>query len=159
MTADGVATSAIMETLQTTCPAITRWRQRFVEQGVEGLCKDASRPGRKPRIGEEQVREVVERTLYSTPVHGTHWSTRTMVSATGLSKGDDPAHLADPRTPAAWDRDLQLAAGRRSLGAGPKPANARFQVGEGSDRAAQAAQQPHGGNGIEQHRFRERKGA
>jgi transposase len=53
---------------------------------VDGLRKDATRPGRKPRIGEGQVREVIERTLHSTPLNGTHWSTRTMAAATGLSK-------------------------------------------------------------------------
>jgi transposase len=86
LTADGVPTSEIMERLKTTCPTITRWRQRYTEKGVEGLCKDATRPGRKPRIDDEQVREVIERTLHSTPVNGTHWSTRTMAAATGLSK-------------------------------------------------------------------------
>jgi transposase len=86
LTADGVPTSDIMEQLKTTCPTITRWRQRYAEKGVEGLCKDATRPGRKPRINEEQVREVIERTLHSTPINGTHWSTRTMAAATGLSK-------------------------------------------------------------------------
>lgn len=86
LSADGVPTKAIMQQLETTCPTISRWRERFVEQGVDGLRKDATRPGRKPRISEEQVREVIERTLHSTPVNGTHWSTRTMAAATGLSK-------------------------------------------------------------------------
>jgi transposase len=86
LTADGVPTSEIMKRLKTTYPTITRWRQRYSERGVEGLCKDATRPGRKPRIDGEQVREVIERTLHSTPVSGTHWSTRTMAAATGLSK-------------------------------------------------------------------------
>lgn len=86
LTAAGVPTSEIMGRLKTTCPTITRWRSRYAEQGVEGLCKDATRPGRKPRINDEQVREVIERTLHSTPVNGTHWSTRTMAAATGLSK-------------------------------------------------------------------------
>jgi transposase len=86
LTADSVPTSEIMQQLQTTCPTITRWRQRYAKKGVDGLCKDATRPGRKPRITDELVREVIERTLHSTPVNGTHWSTRTMAAATGLSK-------------------------------------------------------------------------
>ncbi len=84
--ADGVATGEIMERLQTTCPTITRWRRRYAERGVVGLRKDATRPGRKPCISAERVGEVIERTLHSTPVNGTHWSTRTMAAATGLSK-------------------------------------------------------------------------
>src|SRR6266545_2963640 len=85
LSAEGVATSKIMEQLQTTCPTITRWRQRYAEKGVEGLCKDATRPGRKRRISDGQVGEVIERTLHSTPVNATHWSVRTMAKATALS--------------------------------------------------------------------------
>jgi transposase len=86
LSADLVPTSEIMARLHTTYPTITRWRRRYAERGVAGLCKDAARPGRKPRISAEQVREVVERTLHSTPLNGTHWSTRKMAAATGLSK-------------------------------------------------------------------------
>jgi transposase len=86
LTADGTPTSEIVGQLKTTYPTISRWRRRYVQKGVDGLRKDATRPGRKPRIGEGQVREVIERTLHSTPLNGTHWSTRTMAAATGLSK-------------------------------------------------------------------------
>lgn len=86
LTADGVATGEIMERLRTTCPTITRWRRRFDEQGVAGLCKDATRPGRKPSISAEQVADVIHRTLHSTPLNATQWSTRTMAAVTGLSK-------------------------------------------------------------------------
>ncbi len=86
LSADGVPTSEIVERLQTTYPTITRWRRRYAEKGVPGLLKDASRPGRRARISADQVREVIERTLHSKPAKGTHWSTRTMAAASGLSK-------------------------------------------------------------------------
>lgn len=86
LSADGVPTSEIMAQVRTTCPTITRWRERYTDKGVEGLCRDATRPGRKPRISPEQVREVIERTLQTTPPQRTHWSTRTMAAASGLSK-------------------------------------------------------------------------
>lgn len=86
LSAAGAPTSEIVKQLETTYPTITRWRQRYAEEGVDGLRKDATRPGRTPRITSEQVREVIERTLHSTPANGTHWSTRTMAAATGLSK-------------------------------------------------------------------------
>jgi len=86
LTADGVPTARIVRDVEASYPTITRWRKRYREQGVEGLRKDAPRPGRKPRISEEQVRNVVERTLHSTPVNATHWSTRTMAAVSGLSK-------------------------------------------------------------------------
>jgi transposase len=86
LSADGVPTGEIMARLGTTTPTISRWRERYRLLGVPGIVVDRTRPGRKPRISEEQVREVVERTLGSTPVNATHWSTRTMAQATGLSK-------------------------------------------------------------------------
>ncbi len=86
LSASGVPTSEIVEQLGTTYPTITRWRQRYEDKGLAGLLKDASRPGRKPRISEAQVEDVIERTLHSTPTNRTHWSTRTMAVATGLSK-------------------------------------------------------------------------
>lgn len=84
--AAGVPTKAIVDQLKTTHPTVSRWRRRYEEQGVPGLCKDAPRRGRKPRISEAEVAEVITRTLHSTPINATQWSTRTMAAATGLSK-------------------------------------------------------------------------
>jgi transposase len=65
---------------------VSRWRQRFLLTGTEGLKKDAPRPGRKPRISLKQVKAIVRRTLEEQPVAATHWSTRTMAKATGVSE-------------------------------------------------------------------------
>jgi transposase len=83
--ADGIATSRIMSQLGTTNPTITRWRNRYETAGIPGLLKDRSRPGRKKRIEDAKVREVVERTLQEKPLHATHWSTRSMADIIGLS--------------------------------------------------------------------------
>lgn len=85
LSADGTATGQIMRQLSTSNPTITRWRDRYETDGISGLLKDRSRPGRKKRIEETRVNEVVERTLREKPLHATHWSTRTMASAVGLS--------------------------------------------------------------------------
>ena len=53
--------------------------------GIPGLLKDRSRPGRKRRIEEATVREVVEHTLQEKPSHATHWSTRGMARVSGVS--------------------------------------------------------------------------
>jgi transposase len=50
------------------------------------LEKDAPRPGRNPRIPAEKINAVVEATLQSTPRNATHWSTRSMAEAQGLSE-------------------------------------------------------------------------
>ena len=83
--ADGIPTGEIMRQLGTTTPTITRWRSRYESDGISGLLKDRSRPGRKRRIEETKVREVVDRTLQEKPSNATHWSTRTLAAVVGLS--------------------------------------------------------------------------
>ncbi len=85
LSADRVPTGTIMQKLATTVPTVSRWRKRFEETGVQGLLKDKARPGRKRRIDEAQVREVIERTLREKPQHATHWSTRSLAAVVGLS--------------------------------------------------------------------------
>lgn len=63
-----------------------RWRKRFLEMGLAGLEKDAPRPGRMPAITPAKVQEVVRKTTQEKPANGTHWSTRTMAEAAGLSE-------------------------------------------------------------------------
>jgi transposase len=63
-----------------------RWRKRFLEMGLAGLEKDAGRPGRTPTITSAKVQEVVRKTTQEKPANATHWSTRTMAEAAGLSE-------------------------------------------------------------------------
>ncbi len=64
----------------------SRWRQRFRQHGVEGLMQDAPRPGRKPRISGRAIQAIVRRTLHEKPSAATHWSTRSMAKAAGVSE-------------------------------------------------------------------------
>ena len=63
-----------------------RWRGRFLEGGIAALHKDAPRPGKPRTITDRQVKRVVEMTLHQKPVNATHWSTRTMAQAAGISE-------------------------------------------------------------------------
>jgi transposase len=65
-------------------PTVTKWRNRFAERRLEGLM-DEPRPGRPRTISDEQVEEVVIRTLESSPPDATHWSTRSMAAQTGIA--------------------------------------------------------------------------
>ena len=85
LSADGISTGEIMHQLGTTTPTISRWRDRYETDGIPGLLKDRSRPGRKRRIEETKMREVVDRTLQEKPSNATHWSTRTLAAVVGLS--------------------------------------------------------------------------
>jgi transposase len=63
-----------------------RWRKRFLKMGLSGLEKDAPRSGRTPSITPAKVQEVVRKTTQEKPSNATHWSTRTMAAAAGLSE-------------------------------------------------------------------------
>jgi len=69
-----------------TRPTVMLWRQRYGEAGVDGLLKDAPRPGRKKRISPKKIEAIVNATLHTKPKNATHWSTRTMARAKGVSE-------------------------------------------------------------------------
>jgi len=85
MAGDGMPNHAIANELGTSRPTVLLWRGRFAERGVPGLLQDAPRPGRKKQIEAGTVQRIVEATLQSTPVAATHWSTRTLAAAQGVS--------------------------------------------------------------------------
>jgi transposase len=64
---------------------VGKWRRRFVEKRLGGLL-DEPRVGAPRQIGDDQIEEVVVKTLESTPRGATHWSTRSMAADSGLSR-------------------------------------------------------------------------
>ena len=64
---------------------VGEWRRRFQRARLEGLL-DEPRPGAPRRITDAMVERVITETLESTPRDATHWSTRSMAKATGLSQ-------------------------------------------------------------------------
>ena len=84
--ANGVESQEIARLLGVSRPTVQLWRQRFLALRLEGLEKDAPRPGRMPRISDRRVRAIVDATLHTKPKNATHWSTRTMAEARGVSE-------------------------------------------------------------------------
>jgi transposase len=64
---------------------VGHWRRRFQAARLDGLL-DEPRPGAPRRITDAMVERVITDTLESTPRDATHWSTRSMAKATGLSQ-------------------------------------------------------------------------
>ena len=75
---------SIMRAVGKSKPSVWRWQERYLVQGIAGLKRDATRPGRKPPLTPEVIARVVEKTLREKPQAATHWSTRTMAQAVGL---------------------------------------------------------------------------
>ncbi len=86
MAAEGVPGQDIAQRLKISRPTVHLWRQRFLALRLPGLEKDAPRPGRIPKIRAKKIQAVVEATLQTRPPHATHWSTRGMAKAQGLSQ-------------------------------------------------------------------------
>src|ERR687892_614387 len=66
-------------------PTVTKWRNRFAHHRLDGL-HDEPRPGKPRTIEDEDVERVIVTTLEQTPKDATHWSTRSMAKATGMSQ-------------------------------------------------------------------------
>jgi len=64
----------------------SRWRQRFLRAGLAGLVKDAPRRGRPRTITTAKADEIVAKTTQERPEAATHWSTRIMAAAAGVSE-------------------------------------------------------------------------
>ena len=86
LAAAGMSDKDIAATLDTERRVAARWRARFLAAGVQGLLRDATRPGR-PRTARApaNVQQVVHVTLEQTPQGATHWSTRTLAAHLGTS--------------------------------------------------------------------------
>jgi transposase len=83
--ADGRSNNSLAKELGVTRPTVLLWRQRFDQAGLDGLLKDAPRPGRKKKIAPKKVEAIVNATLQTTPRDATQWSCRTMARSQGVS--------------------------------------------------------------------------
>ena len=65
---------------------VALWRRRVRAHGIGCVWEIAVGRGRKPRYDAVRVRQWVDATLQTKPPGATHWSTRTMARAQGVSK-------------------------------------------------------------------------
>src|SRR5579872_1393359 len=83
--AEGLANNVVARQVRCSPGMVNKWRSRFLKSRLEGLY-DEPRPGAPRQVSDAQVEQVVIRTLESTPRAQTHWSTRGMAQAAGLSR-------------------------------------------------------------------------
>src|SRR5215831_5733954 len=82
--ADGASNTVVAARLKLTMQTVGKWRSRFVNKRLDGLL-DEPRLGTPLRLSDREVEQVLAMTLESTPKDATHWSTRSMAQACGLS--------------------------------------------------------------------------
>lgn len=83
--AEGSDNATVARRLRVTPATVGKWRARFVAERLDGLV-DEPRPGAPRTITDAHVERVVVQTLEATPRDATHWSTRSMAKAVGLSR-------------------------------------------------------------------------
>src|ERR1700727_2662504 len=83
--AEGLKNTEIAERLGVHRGMVTKWRNRFAVDRLDGLC-DEPRPGQPRKLTDQKIDEVITKTLESAPRDATHWSTRSMAAEVGLSQ-------------------------------------------------------------------------
>lgn len=85
LAARGWENRRIARKLRTRQNTVSLWRNRFLSHRIEGIARDAPRRGRKPRISQKKIDEIIDRTLHTKPRGATQWSTRTLAREVGVS--------------------------------------------------------------------------
>ena len=83
--AEGLTNGAAAKELGVCGQTVGKWRGRFVRERLAGLF-DFPRSGTPRTVEDEKVMELVNKTLAGPPKAATHWSTRAMGKATGVSQ-------------------------------------------------------------------------
>lgn len=83
--ADGLPYASIKDKLDTTAPTISRWKKRFLEQGLDGF--ETHRPGQPASKLTPKLRGKILAATRQKPRDGsTHWSCRKLAGELGVSK-------------------------------------------------------------------------
>src|ERR687889_290870 len=82
--AEGLSNTAIADELGVAKHTVGKWRERFARDRLEGL-RDEPRSGAPRTVTDGRIAELLVRTLEAAPEDATHWSTRSMAAACGLS--------------------------------------------------------------------------
>lgn len=83
--AEGASNTVVARRERVTKATVGKWRGRFLRQRLDGLL-DERRPGAPRTITDADVEAVITQTLETSPRDATHWSTRSMAKASGLSQ-------------------------------------------------------------------------
>jgi transposase len=81
---EGGQSKVIAERLGLDRETVGKWRRRFMAQRLDGL-RDEPRSGTPRSIEDARIEAVIVRTLETLPPDATHWSSRGMAKASGVS--------------------------------------------------------------------------
>jgi len=81
---DGESVETIAASLGTSTKSVYKWRNRFLESGLDGLF-DLPRSGQPKKLTEAKIKEVLQLTVERIPHEATHWSVRLMAKYAGIT--------------------------------------------------------------------------
>jgi len=85
MASEGQDNKDIAAEVGVTRQLVGRWRNRYLQQGLAGIEKDAPGRGRKATRRDSLVAMIIHATTQTKPANATHWSTRTLAKHLGVS--------------------------------------------------------------------------
>jgi transposase len=85
LTDEGLGTAAIMARSGKSKTCVWRWQERFMQEGVDGLLHDASRPPGIAPTPPETVERILRVTQEPPPHEATHWTLRAMAKVSGVA--------------------------------------------------------------------------
>ncbi len=87
MLGEGKKKTTIAKELHINRNTVYLWEEKYTSGGITNILKDASRPGRKPKVDEDKKKSIIEATLHEKPKDGSQqWSLRLMASQQGVSR-------------------------------------------------------------------------
>jgi len=84
-TAGGHCSIEIMRRARTSKSAVWRWQARYLDEGLDGLKRDKTRPSRVPPLPMETRLKVITKTVQEVPPNATQWSLALMAEVMGIS--------------------------------------------------------------------------
>lgn len=75
----------IANSLNITTSTVRKWKRNFINFRINGL-HDEYRSGRPRTYSEEQIAELIYKTMNTKPKNATHWSCRELEKETGISR-------------------------------------------------------------------------
>jgi transposase len=87
---EGMSRRMIAEEVGVAKATATLWIERYEAEGIPGIEQDRPRSGRPRKMTRELEERIIEKTVTESPPPevATHWSTRLMATATGLTRED-----------------------------------------------------------------------
>ena len=107
LSASGLSTNEIMRQTANSKTCVWRWQERFMEEGLDGLLRDKTRPSRIAPLGREVAERVVALTQSDPPGETTHWTGRHDGKGCRHQRQLRPADMARARPSATQGRAVQ----------------------------------------------------